>query len=155
MSVMKHSPTFPPPPYPPRKIIQKNVQYAHRSVHVHDIKGFSGCLSGSLQKTVPVVKLDFLSFSLFQKKYFCFQNTNALKQFLGQHTDALKLQELIGYVVFFFFFFPNVLQSPAHRLEQITACCLGNEATDYSLIHSQPSRCRTSLEQQTFLALFL
>lgn len=73
MSVMKHSPTFPPPPCPPQKITQKNVQYALRSVHVHDIKGFPGCLSGSLQKTVPVVKLDFLSFILsFFKKIFLF-----------------------------------------------------------------------------------
>jgi len=64
MSVMKHSLAFPPPPYPPQKITQKNVQYALRSVHVHDIKGFLGCLSGSLQKMVPVVNLGFPAFIL-------------------------------------------------------------------------------------------
>ena len=71
---MKHSPTSPPPSYPPQKITQKNVQYALRSVHVHDIKGFPGCLSGSLQKTVQVVKLDFLSFilCLFKNIFFLF-----------------------------------------------------------------------------------
>lgn len=64
MSVMKHSLAFPPPPYPPQKITQKNVQYALRSVHVHDIKGFLGCLSGSLKKMVPVVNLDIPAFIL-------------------------------------------------------------------------------------------
>lgn len=86
MSVMKHSPTFPPPPYLLQKITQKNVQHTLRSVHVHDIKRFPGCVSGSLQKTVPAVKLDLLSFILFLKK-------KKIKLFLL--TDLSKLQHVV------------------------------------------------------------